>query len=580
MNKPIRQPTHASLARDILLRPRTLAVLCLVAVMAAASLSTAVAQGDRLPAFAVDPSLPGQIVLNPEQGLGQCHWLDRDILSLPLVSWGYDSGEASSGWDALEPQEGVFNWAPMDEQVAKARSLGRQIWLELHTSEGHVPPWAVAAGVPLVGSRGGTPVPWNVDYQRLLRKAIHAMAARYDDDPTVEAITVMAGGCYGEMAICAPQADRRDWEQAGYSDDVFIEAVKQILDLYLEEQYTWKDGSQTHGFLRTPVVLQVGSGLYGHTRAVIEPVVQYALSKYGLRVWLKYNGWGGENDMGWLYQDYSSVTRVGYEPMGNSADFVSRPEIYIQAALDQHASFICLQGTYFNIIDSKWQQAREMAARYLGAQILLQAIEAPKSVVPGQEYKFVSHWVNRGTVPLMRPERMGQKDIPGSYEVSLALVDPVSGESVLEHRFVPSVPTTRWFGGQPIQIEEAVRFPDTVPPGEYDLQVGLVNPDLPAHDGNRLVRLIYGSGSDGSGRYTVGRIQVQQATVPTLSPAPPPQPTAVSTPSEGSGQTGSGLLAILRRLWTWLHSWIGRLRYFAHIEGNQSLVLTWGARHL
>jgi len=62
----------------------------------------------------------------------------------------------------------------------------------------------------------------------------------------------------------------------------------------------------------------------------------------------------------------------------------------------------------------------------------------------------------------------------------------------------------------------------------------------------------------------VGRIQVQPPTVPTASPTPLPQPTALSTPTQGSGQTGSGLLAILRELWAWLRSWITRLRYFAY----------------
>jgi len=46
---------------------------------------------DRLPPFVLDASLPSDIVLNAEQGLGQCHWLDPDIVANPLVSWAYDS---------------------------------------------------------------------------------------------------------------------------------------------------------------------------------------------------------------------------------------------------------------------------------------------------------------------------------------------------------------------------------------------------------------------------------------------------------------------------------------------------------
>ena len=84
-------------------------------------------------------------------------------------------------------------------------------------------------------------MPWDPAYQALLRRAVHAMAARYDDDPTVDAVNLMAGGCYGEMAICARETDTALWEQVGYTDDLFISAVKQIIDIYLEDEYTWPD---------------------------------------------------------------------------------------------------------------------------------------------------------------------------------------------------------------------------------------------------------------------------------------------------------------------------------------------------
>ncbi|MBM4432137.1 MAG: hypothetical protein FJ026_17580, partial [Chloroflexi bacterium] len=246
-------------------QPRLLLLLILAIGLLGSLLSPLALASDPLPPFEMDTDLPADIVRNPEQGLGQCHYLKNSILITDQVSWAYDASEEISGWATIEPQPGTLNWAPLDAEITKARSLDRRIWLQLLTTEGQTPQWARDAGVQLVGSRGGTPVPWNPIYQRLLRRAVHAMAARYDDDPTVDAINIMAGGCYGEMAICAPQFDRREWEQAGYTDAIFVEAVKQLIDIYLEEEYTWEDGTKTHGFLRTPVVLQLGSGLYGHT---------------------------------------------------------------------------------------------------------------------------------------------------------------------------------------------------------------------------------------------------------------------------------------------------------------------------
>jgi hypothetical protein len=530
-----------------------LLLTCLLIVVPPSSLAQTTTPDDQLPPFRLDPDLTPQIVLNAGQGLGQCHWLDTSVLSSPYVSWAYDSSEAASGWTTVEAQEGTFNWAPLDAEIAKARSLGKQIWLELHTTEGQTPQWARDAGVVLVGSRGGTPVPWNETYQRLLRRAVHAMAARYDDDPTVDAINLMAGGCYGEMTICAPQTDRPVWEQAGYTDEEFVEATKQIIDIYLEEEYTWEDDSRTHGFLRTPVVLQLGGGLYGHTTTVIRPVVEYAMSKYGMRVWLKYNGFGGGYDMGWVYQEYNTVTRVGYEPVGNSLDFVMEPRSYVRTALDQHASYLCLQEPYFGIADPKWEEARELAARHLGAQIIHQGVEVPELVRAGQQSVIVTNWANRGTAPLMRPERQGLKDAPASYDILIAFVDSASGTPVFEHSFTPDVPTTDWYSAEPIRIEEAIHIPTSVPAGEYDLRIALLNPNLPPQDDRRYFHLVNTDLGDSSGRYTVGQIVVLNDTTPTVAP---PVPTV--TPYPPPGETGNWLSRLLRSIWEWFRNLLDR----------------------
>lgn len=526
--------------------------VCLVFGFVSLILVQATVPANQLPPFHIDPNLPAHIVLNAEQGLGQCHWLDPDILSMPYVSWAYDASQTASGWATIEPQEGAFNWAPLDAEIAKARRWGKHIWLELHTTEGQTPQWARDAGVVVIGSRGGTPVPWNEVYQRLLRRAVHAMASRYDDDPTVDAVNLMAGGCYGEMVICAPGTDTRVWEEAGYTDERFIESVKQIIDIYLEEEHEWEDGTRSHGFLKTPVVLQVGGGLYGHTATVIRPVVEYATSKYGLRVWLKYNGFGGDYDMAWLYQEYNTVTRVGYEPAGNSPDFLNRPKRYVQTALEQHASYLCLQTPYFNISNPQWQEARELAARYLGAQIVSRGVDAPHLVLAGQEYIFTTNWLNRGTVPLMRPERQGTKDVPASYDILIAFVDAASGQPVFEYSFTPVVPTTNWYTAQPIHIEKAIKIPTFVPAGEYDLRIALLNSSLPPSDEHRYFHLVNTDLHDGNGRYTVGHITVLSETTPTATITPTPLPTPTPTPPPC--QKGNWISKLLCTIQVWLHN--------------------------
>jgi hypothetical protein len=518
------------------------------------ALPTGITAEDGLPPFRIDPSLPANIVVNPNQGLGQCHWLASDILSQPYVSWAYDSSVTVSSWSVIEPEPGVYNWDSLDAQISKARALGKRIWLELHTSEGQTPQWARDAGVVVVGSRGGVPVPWNETYQRLLRRVVHAMAERYDADPTVDAINVAAGGCYGEMTICSASTDKNAWEEAGYTDERFIEAVKKIIDIYLEPE-VWDlvgDSTLSHGFVKTPVVLQLGSGLYGHTISVIPPVAEYAMSNYGMRVWLKYNGFGGSYDMAWLYEKYVTQTRVGYEPAGNSLEFLMKPAEFMQTVLKQHSSFLCLQESYYTISDAKWEEARTLAARYLGAQIIILGADAPKQVQVEQEWPVITRWVNRGTAPLMRPERQENKDVPASYDIAIALVDAGTESVVWEHTFTPSVPTTKWYSATPVSIEEVMIIPASVAGGTYDLRVALVNPGSERSDSHRHFRLVNTELDDGNGRYAVGRVTILNEPTPTAAALPTPVPTVAETSEPSTGP--SWVSRLLSSLWDWVRS--------------------------
>jgi hypothetical protein len=385
------------------------------------------------------------------------------------------------------------------------------------------------------------------------------MAERYDDDPTVDAVNIAAGGCYGEMTICAASTDKVAWEQAGYTDERFVEAVNRIIDIYLEPEI-WDyvgDPTLNPGFVKTPVVLQLGSGLYGHTISVIQPVVEHAMSKYGMRVWLKFNGFGGGTDMGWLYEKYNTQTRVGYEPAGNSLEFLMKPGEFMQTALEQHASFLCLQEPYYAIADAKWENARTLAARHLGAHIVTLGAEAPQQVQVQQEWPVVTRWVNRGTTPLMRAARDGTRDVPASYDIAITLVDSATGSIAWEHIFTPGVPTTQWYSAKPISIEEALVIPASVPGGTYDLRVALTDASWAEEGQYRRFRLVNTELDDGSGRYTVGRVRVLNEPTPTVPPEPTPESTLTGTAPPDSEP--SWLSRLLSSIWNWLRSLIARL---------------------
>ena len=509
--------------------PVLLLLVCAACALLTGSVLAQQASTTSLPSFQIDPTLPGDIILNHEQGLGQCHWPDPAILSHPYIGWAYDSSPEFSAWSVIEPQPGVFNWSGLDNKVRVASSRGKRIWLQVMASDGMIPQWAIDAGVPIVPSHGGMPVPWNPTYLQLLRRVVHAMAERYDDNPAVEAIVIAAGGCYGEMTICDASSAGDAWRAAGYTDTVFVQGLKATIDLYLEQDYVWGDGSHTHGFLNTPVVLQLGTGLYGMGTAR-EPVVGYAMDTYGMRVWLKFNGLGADGTVSTIYANYDTVTRVGYEPAGSMA-FVNNPQYYVMQTLNEHSSYLCLQDTYFNMVGSNWDQARDLAARYLGSQIVFRSIEAPASVMPGQDYAFATEWVNRGTTPLMYPRRGGIKDFPASYDIEIAFVSYATGNTVFAYTFTPSVPTTNWYSAQPVRIEEYIWIPGTLPAGDYSVRVALVRPDVPAADERHYFALVNTDLADGDGRYSVAGITVlaDNTTVTPGAPTRTPTPTRTRT---------------------------------------------------
>jgi hypothetical protein len=106
-------------------------------------------------------------------------------------------------WCNLEPANGVFNWAPLDQLFAAATAAGKFVFLTLIPGF-ETPSWALTqpTPVPMVTSGfsyGGPvtpapelPQPWNRIYLRRWYAFLAKVAGRYGDDPAFRGIE--AGG--------------------------------------------------------------------------------------------------------------------------------------------------------------------------------------------------------------------------------------------------------------------------------------------------------------------------------------------------------------------------------------------------
>ena len=111
-------------------------------------------------------------------------------------------------WAELEPLEGAYNWAPVDEVLDNAHAHGRKVAPRVYTNAGDfdqaTPDWvfdAGAAGYTLGdGSVTWQPVPTDPVFAAKFGAFLAALGARYNGNPDIEFFQTNAGmGAYGEM---------------------------------------------------------------------------------------------------------------------------------------------------------------------------------------------------------------------------------------------------------------------------------------------------------------------------------------------------------------------------------------------
>lgn len=138
-------------------------------------------------------------------------------------------------WAELEPEEGAYNWAPLDDVIANAHANGRKVAPRVYTNEGDfsqaTPDWVFDAGAAAytmnTESQTRQPVPGDDLFEAKFAAFLAAFGARYDGHPAIEFVQTNAGmGVYGEMIW----ADDLASEPEGYSGQGQIEVMHHWID--------------------------------------------------------------------------------------------------------------------------------------------------------------------------------------------------------------------------------------------------------------------------------------------------------------------------------------------------------------
>lgn len=232
-------------------------------------------------------------------------------------------------WKTIEPQPGKYHWEPIDRAIALASRSGKKVMIRVIAGAG-TPQWVYQTGAQWatphyqpkqlermppqrrqrLTSMRQAPVVWDPRYLNSWMAFIKAFGQKYDGNPAVYSIQMSGGGIGGEMSL------RRefDWEHYGYSDARLIATWEQIIAGYQQS------------FPRIPTNLDILEPI-PHRSQVLQPVVDYCLSRYPGKVYLQYNGLnatGGSTRYRTIIRQAAGKTKVGFQMTGGGGWIESR----------------------------------------------------------------------------------------------------------------------------------------------------------------------------------------------------------------------------------------------------------------
>ena len=377
-------------------------------------------------------------------------------------------------WGDLEPEEGQYAFAMIDEWLARCReanqALAFRVMLSWPGHEGTIPRWLLDKGIKYTYSECPEEgAHYEVDIEEpivseLHAKLIRALGERYDGHPDLALVDIGSVGLWGEWHnYCDPGLMPGDSMR------------KAIIDLYYE------------AFPNTPLTALVDN----------RTNVLYANSK-GRSAWRgdcwgngpgTGVGWNHHEDSYWpmvnLMPDGWKTGTVALEPCGTFGDFPTPPKDVVDDAIAWHATLIQNKSHY---VPANWLPDIERLVMKLGFRLILREVTFKKEINPGSDLTIFMKWENLGIAPPYRDHRIAFRLKNSSGENKAVTITGTSIQGWLP-------------GEKEVNISYAV--PEDVTAGNYDLEMGIV-----FHCSIDHVIPIANQGKTEDGWYTLGSLKV------------------------------------------------------------------------
>ncbi len=373
-------------------------------------------------------------------------------------------GYAGSSWNLLEPEEGAYDWRPLDEKLEKARAAGRNAVVR-------VQPYSLTVDIPGWLRKKYPEDPefpfWRIDpntteYAAYWARFVRAFAERYDGHPFISSV---------DMALCGA------WGEGGGSEFVAEPKLDEIIRAYIE------------GFRKTPLQCLL------HDEVSVAAIRKYRRNIgfrvdclgdmggfHGAKVWSHMQDYYPMNIENFDMHDAWKKGPVLFEACWHMNDwFLSGWDIHyiIEESLKWHISSYQSKQTP---VPEPWKDAVAGWVRKMGYRFELRRAKAGTD---DGKLKLELLWCNTGVAPCYNcwPVVVRLENASGSQEWTL-------DEDIRD-----------WLPDEDRILK--AELPLRLPAGEYELSVGI---DTGVPELGRLNLAI--EGRDGSGLYPLGSVTV------------------------------------------------------------------------
>ncbi|NOY37293.1 MAG: DUF4832 domain-containing protein [Chlorobi bacterium] len=381
-------------------------------------------------------------------------------------------------WQFIEPARGEYRWDFIDNLLRIAHERGQTLMLRIAPYKGRpgtdVPGWYRS----MVGTnRQFAHHKWVVDpedprYIEYFGKMIRSMGERYDGHPDLESVDVSIVGWAGE---------------GGGTELLSHETMKKLMDAYLE------------AFKKTPLIILL-QGKESNLYAASGANVGWRQDCLGdLDFWAaEQNGWTHMYDyypqsiINNQMEDAWKKAPVVFEVCGDMLRWKNR-----QGYGEKEVNYIIEQSLKWHIssfnnkssqIPEEWWPMVNKWLNKMGYRFVLRKFSYPESCKNGGKLVFTSWWENKGVAPCYK-----------DYLLAIRLKNRERDQILITNANIRN-----WLPGDNL-YDDAVFIPYDLNPGDYLLQIGIIDPmtSIP-----KIALAIRGKEPDGW--YSLGKIKIRK----------------------------------------------------------------------